>query len=270
MFRRRFIQRWAPSILVSLSLVAVATSIIDSGASAHSSRRASARSLADRQPGLLSDTGRRGYWMTIGGKRVWGVHVVLQVRNGSVVAHAASACGTSGSCHQNLGSGLCMSSYPNQQAQAIEQYSCNGSLNQSWTYFHYSDDMPYLKSDGAGVQKDLCLNNYGGGFSNGNKMALWSCESTSAAMWFGAGASSHSGYSLVHLYASIGRWSQQCLTTLGNTANGSPIEQWACNVNAANQQFDGNWNPLQGGCQSACAGDPSSGHTPTRRRSTPR
>jgi hypothetical protein len=215
-------------VAVTTGLVMVAFAQQGSASTIHQGAVTPTRSL----PALLR---QHGHWFTFGGKRVWGVRVTLQVGRKRIVAHIASA-----DSHRNRGSGLCMSSYPNTKGHEVDQYSCNGSGNQTWIYYQGTLAEPYLGAYGSPAGS-LCLNNYGGGFSDGNKQALWSCSSNSSAMWYQAGISNFSGYDLVHLFDGPGSWSKMCLTTLGDTSQGSPIEEWTCNRGAANQSFDGNW-----------------------------
>jgi hypothetical protein len=200
---------------------------------------------------------RQAHWYTLGHRRVWGVAMTMRMSRGGVVAHAAGAgyCGNpSGgelSCYQNKGSGLCMSSYGNAQGDTVNQYACNGSANQTWILGLGYAGQPYLEAYGSG-NADLCLNNWGYGFSDGNRQALYSCNTAAASMWylFGvADASLGSGWYLAHLYDGVSKWSNYCLTTLGNTTPGTPIEEWTCNPGSANQAFDGNPTPNNPGDQ---------------------
>lgn len=208
----------------------------------HGATRAGARgpAVTKMSPGFMKSA--RGITLR-NGEKVFGVRVVVKLSGGKMVARPASF----GSCQycslrQNLGSGMCMSSYPNQQGHEVDQFACNGgAANQQWIYATYTDGEPYLFAYNA---NHLCLNNYGFSFSNGNKMALWSCNSASTAMWFGAGGSNWNGWLLVHLFSSFGTWSHQCVTTLPGRSSGAPIEEWTCDKTSSWQAFSGLWDAL--------------------------
>jgi hypothetical protein len=175
------------------------------------------------------------------GKRVWGVPLTVKVSAGKLMAHPASY----GNCiwctsHNNLGSGMCISSYPNTQGPNVSEYGCNGSANQEWVYAAYTLNEPYLFAYGS--NSNLCLNNYGGGFSNGNRIGLWSCNASAPSMWFGAGGSDWNGWLLLHLFKAFGTWSNQCVTTLPGAASGGPIDQWTCNIGSSWQAWGGDWD----------------------------
>lgn len=227
-----------------LGLLVVASAVFLFGsahkAAAHGSTRTSVAesSFTRSLPSSLRHAAR---WMTVGGRRVWGVPLTLQLEHGHLTARAAAI-----ATHNNLGSGLCMSSYPNAQGQPIEQFPCTGSLNQQWTFYQGTNNQGYLGAMGS-PGGALCLNNYGGRFVDNNAQALWACSSNSYAMWYGVGTSNFSGYLLVHLNQAVGLWSSMCLTSLGNTASGSHIDEYTCNRAAANQSFGGNWTQAVGG-----------------------
>lgn len=187
-------------------------------------------------------------WITLpDGKKVWGVPLVLQSKNGRVSAHLASygVC-TYCTSRRNLGSGLCMSSYPNIKGLSVKQYPCNGSANQEWIYAKGSG---YGNNLLAYNSPQLCLDNRQGAFFNGNLQILWPCNSNSRpayALWYGHGASFVAGrdYQVIHLSQGLGQLSHYCLTTRGNKTPGSPIVEWTCDPNSRNQAFSGDWEPL--------------------------
>lgn len=219
-------------------------------ATAHAGARQRAAFTASLPAGLRS----QARWYTVGRRRVWGVALTMRMSRGGVMAHAAGAgyCGNPGggekSCYQNLGSGLCMSSYGNAQGDTVNQYACNGSANQTWVLGLGEGGQPYFEAYGSGTA-DLCLNNWGYGFSDGNRQALYSCNTGAPSMWYDFGGSHWSGWYLAHLYNGVSSWSNYCLTTLGNTTPGTPIEEWTCNVGSANQSFDGDPTPNNPGDQ---------------------
>jgi hypothetical protein len=209
----------------------------------HSESGAKAKAAAHVGLGLSPSLMKSARWITLrDGQRVYGVPLTIRVSGGKLLAHPASYGGCAYcSAHANYGSGQCMSSYPNTQGSPIEEYTCNNSANQEWVYASYTDNEPYLFAYNT---NHLCLNNYGFSFSNGNKMALWSCSSGSVAMWFGAGASNYSGYELIHLFASYQKWSNQCVTVLPNRPAGSAVEEWTCDRGSTWQAFNGLWDGL--------------------------
>ena len=166
----------------------------------------------------------------------------VNVRKGKVLAHPAAY----GNCvycfqSQNAGSGMCMSSYPNSQGSYVDQYSCTNAANQEWILATWTDNMPYLFAYNA---PGLCLNNFQFQFSNGARMALWSCNSNSTAMWFDMGISNYANYYLIHLYKSFGTWSNQCVTVLPGRPSGSAVEQWTCDKTSVWQAFTGSTSPV--------------------------
>lgn len=241
---KRFSRSRAPARLTIVVIVAgLAVAALTSTAVGHGQGNAGkANPSAHVGLGLSPTVMKSARWITLKtGKRVYGVPVTVKISGGKLLAHPASygACAWC-SARVNRGSGMCMSSYPNTQGQAIEQYTCNNSPNQEWVYALGADYEPYLY---AANTKNLCLNNYGFSFSNGNQMALWSCNSTSTAMWFGAGASNYSGYLLIHLFKAFGTWSLQCVTVLPNRPPGSAVEEWTCDKTSVWQAFSGQWEP---------------------------
>jgi hypothetical protein len=193
--------------------------------------------------GLSPSLMKSARWITLkDGKRVYGVPMTVRVSGGKLLAHPASY-GGCGYCtaRVNYGSGMCMSSYPNSQGSGVDQFSCNNSANQEWVYATLTDGEPYLFAYNS---NNLCLNNYGFSFSNGNQMALWSCDSSSTSMWFGAGASNYGGYDLIHLFQGFGTWSHQCLTVLPGRPSGSAVEEWTCDKTSVWQAFSGLWTAI--------------------------
>jgi hypothetical protein len=192
--------------------------------------------------GLSPSLMKSARWITLkDGTKVYGVPMTIKVSGGKLLAHPASFGNNPyATARVNYGSGMCMSSYPNTQGSGVDQFAYNNSANQEWIYATYTDNEPYLFAYNA---NNLCLNNFGFSFSNGNQMALWSCSSSSIAMWFGAGASNYGGYELIHLFQSFGAWSHQCVTTLPGRPSGSAVEEWTCDKTSVWQAFSGLWDP---------------------------
>jgi hypothetical protein len=153
-------------------------------------------------------------------------------RRGPVIAHAAYG---NSSQLKNVGSGLCVSSYPNKAGSPVRQYACNGGINQQWLYGKGSEGLNYIFS-WAG--NELCLDNYQGRLANGNQQILWGCWNGAAApKGYEIGGSAVAGAYMFHLALKIGTESKYCLTSLGNKSAGSPIVAWVCNKYSANQAF---------------------------------
>ena len=230
-----------PTRLVAVIVVATLAATVSAGSAAgHASRPRTDLGLGATlgiSPGLM----KSARWITLrDGKRVFGVPVTFGVSHRRLVTRPRSY----GNCmmcatHKNLGSGMCISSYPNSQGSGINEYGCNGDANQQWVYALYTDGMPYLFAYNT---NNLCLNNLGGGFGNGYRIGLWSCNSGAASMWFGVGGSDWNGWLLVHLYNGFASWSHQCMTTLPGRGNGGPIDQWTCDRGSTWQAWGGDWS----------------------------
>jgi hypothetical protein len=166
-----------------------------------------------------------------------GVHSLPLVRgssDGVSPAHSAFPIGTS---VVNRGTGLCMSSYPNTQGTQVKQYTCNGSANQHWGEETGPDLIHYnIVSVGSGLT--LCLDNYQFKFVNNNKQILWPCFSGNPfAEGYHEGASAIANSFMLHLYDGLGSLSNYCVSSLGNTSQGSGLVEYVCNKNSRNQAF---------------------------------
>jgi hypothetical protein len=225
-------------VVAGLAVAAFAGSAVGHGD--HAARSDAARGAALGVPPSLMKSAR---WITLrDGKRIRGVPLTIGLSRGRLVVQPRSY-GNCAYCHShnNRGSGMCMSSYPNSQGSGISEYGCNGGPNQEWVYAVYTDNEPYLFAYNA---NNLCLNNLGGGFSNGNRIGLWSCNSGAPSMWFGAGGSDWNGWLLLHLFSGFQTWSYQCVTTLPGRGNGGPIDQWTCDRGSTWQAWGGDWGAV--------------------------
>lgn len=234
--------RWrVPARLAVTAIVAAFAVAALAGTAAGQSQGGSVKATGSRGHvglGLSPSLMKSARWIRLkDGKQVYGVPLSIRVSHGKVLAHPAAY----GNCvycapRRNAGSGMCMSSYPNTQGSYVFQYTCTNAANQEWIYAIGADYEPYIFAYNA---NNLCLNNFQDQFSNGSLMALWSCNSASAPMWFGVGVSNYSGYYLIHLFKSFGTWSNQCVTVLPNRPSDSPVEQWLCDKSSQWQAFSG-------------------------------
>lgn len=232
--------RLASRLAVGIAVAGLVITIATGSAIARSRPDIRGDSSASAQTSASAGIMKSARWITLrDGRKVWGVPLSLRLNRGRIDAHAASW-GTCYYCSEraNLGSGMCMSSYPNVQGPYVSEYDCNNSANQEWIYVTETDYMPYLVAYNS---NNLCLNNWGFGFSNGNRMGLYSCNSASIAMWFVAEGSDweNYGYYLLHLYQAFGTPSNQCVTTLPGRPSGGPVDEWTCDPGSSWQAWGG-------------------------------
>jgi Ricin-type beta-trefoil lectin domain-like len=176
---------------------------------------------------------KQARWVNLHGRRVYGVPIVFQRdRHGRFIAHAAWG---NASQLKNAGSGLCMSSYPNKAGARVNQYACNGSINQQWLYGEGTGGHYNIFAYGG---NKLCLDNSQGRLANGNSQILWGCfDGADTPRGYAIGGSATAGAYMFHLAKGPGASSNYCLTSLGNRSAGSPIVEWVCNKYSANQAF---------------------------------
>jgi hypothetical protein len=126
----------------------------------------------------------------------------------------------------------------------MAQYYCNGSANQEWIY--ETPNEGYIRAYNTSGD-GLCLNNWGYSFANGNRMGLWSCDTSSPSMWMGIGGSNYTyeGAMMIHLFQGAS-WSHQCVTTYPGQGNGSAIGEWTCDKTSMWQSFLGPWQAVGG------------------------
>jgi hypothetical protein len=136
---------------------------------------------------------------------------------------------------KNEGSGLCMSSLgTHTDGAAAVQYSCDGSLNQTWYLSSLSIYGDYLVNSGD----RWCLTNKGGAESNGNIQTMWPCPGGAVYQelyaFGGGGGIPITFFPRDSSYKNNG----YALTSRGVTTSGSHVEEWAAD-RGASQQWSG-------------------------------
>ncbi len=129
-----------------------------------------------------------------------------------------------------------MSSYPDTKGSDVEEYTCNGSKNQSWDYAFSAGLGAEGNWEFISVGAPYCLDNYQTKFTDGNPQILWGCTSGSAIpLIYGVGISHVSGGYAIHTEQDYGEVSKYCLTSY----YAPKIEEYICNTYSANQAFSG-------------------------------
>lgn len=175
---------------------------------------------------------RGARWINVHGRWVFGVPLTIHPgRTDATVAQVPWK------DLQNLGTGLCMSAWPDKKGQPATQQRCNGSLNQQWVYGWDGPGLALINAGmGYGTTTEWCLDNYQGRLSNGNPQIMWPCRAkpwTWAINYYQGGSAFTDGV-LIHTNSWHGNY---CVTTLGSTTVGSPMEEWLCNKYSRNQAF---------------------------------
>jgi hypothetical protein len=169
-----------------------------------------------------------GQWKTVGNERMFQLATPVHITKAGDVVATPDTNYYVGSI-SNLATGTCWSSLGGGNGQTAELYGCNGSANQSWWmdtgHTSYGGFVFYNAGD------QLCLNNTNGSSSDGNKQQMWSCYNSQNETYYVN--SRDQGYS-VQPYAG------GCLSSVGNSGNGAPIELYGCNF-GANQTWEGNF-----------------------------
>lgn len=210
---------------------------------ASASARVTSRASFDEASRPSDALMREARWVTLDGQRV----LVAPVSAAAGKAAAASGSIVPWGALKDVGTGLCLSSYPHEVGHAVEQWPCNGSYNQNWAYVMNGAGRS-LENEGMIVNTPQgphfgCLDNRGGVvFANGNPQIMWPCEGEgwNLGLVYAKGVAQRPGTGLIHtndFYYHDGKtW---CVTSYPNTSPGSTIAEWVCNKYSPNQSFIG-------------------------------
>jgi hypothetical protein len=229
------------SLVAVLAVVVVIVSGMVSAASA--SARGTSRASLGEASGPSDALMRDARWVTIQGQRV----LVAPVSATAEKASAAPGSVVPWGSLKDVGTGLCLSSYPDEVGHAVEQWPCNGSYNQNWAYVVNGAGRS-LENEGMIVNTPVgpefgCLDNRGGVvFENGNPQIMWPCEGRgwNLGLVYAKGVAQRPGTVLIHtndFYYHDGKtW---CVTSYPNMSPGSALAEWVCNKYSPNQSFVG-------------------------------
>jgi hypothetical protein len=229
------------------SAIAAVVGVSAQGVSAHSRPAVGSPAFARQlSPSLRAS----GHWITAGHKRVWVVPLLLQAkRRGGIKARAADLepCVNSvGSATKypicvsparNAGSGLCMTSLGGGSGQAVEQYPCNGSTNQTWWLYDNSGYW-FLWNEGSsggplGFPHGYCLDDKYGDQDNYTPLIMYPCDAGGTPEHFNGYATNPQPDFEIRLTTAA----NECVSNEGNYATAAPMELFTCN-HSPNQAFN--------------------------------
>jgi Ricin-type beta-trefoil lectin domain-like len=233
MLKRSIGRSWVAVLVVLAGTISVTVSV--TSASAREASRVSLGEASRSSDALM----REARWVTLDGRRV--------------LAAPLSAAGTgpvasslfSWASLRNAGTGLCLSSYPDEKGHGVEQWPCNGSYNQNWMLVRLGAGWG-LVSEGMVVNNSQgtvsgCLDNRGGEvFTNGNAQIMWPCygDGWNLGLTYFYGLAQKPGTILIHTndwaYHDGKTW---CVTSYPNKSWGSTMAEWACNKYSPDQSF---------------------------------
>lgn len=233
-------KRSAGRSLVAVLVVLAGTISVTVSATSASARGASRASLGEAS-GSSDALMREARWVTLDGRRVLVAPLSAAAGKGSVASVASGL--FPWASLRDAGTGLCLSSYPDEVGHGVEQWPCNGSYNQNWGLVNDGPGWG-LESEGMVVKASLesgCLDNRGGEiFENGNSQIMWPClgDGWNWGLTYNYGLAQRLGTILIHTndfaYHDGKTW---CVTSYPNKSPGSAMAEWVCNKYSPNQSF---------------------------------
>lgn len=188
---------------------------------------------------------REARWVTLNGQRVLVAPISATARTAS-----ASPGPIPWESLRNVGTGLCLSSYPHKVGHGVEQYPCNGSYNQSWVLIL---DGPAWALANRGMvintsqgPSNGCLDNRGGEvFANGNSQIMWPCYGAgwNLGLTYSSGGGHIPNTTIIHTnHFAFHGGKTWCVTSYPNKSPGSTMAEWICNTYSPNQSFYSAYN----------------------------